>query len=218
MAKLLTEFVQFSDLSMITESDQTDTTKKHIKLEGVFIQAECKNKNGRIYPKTVLEREVNKYNEEYIKTNRAVGQLDHPDSPSMNLDRISHVIESLKMVDNDGYGTLRLIDTPMGKIAQTLVLEKILLGVSSRGVGNMEGDRVADSFLMITPADLVFENSAPKALVSAVLENKEWIMEGDKWVEVAVSTLQNSVDKKYSGHDINNYLQSRFREFIRSIK
>lgn len=137
-------------------------------------------------------------------------------SPQINLDRISHVIESLIMENDDGVGVLRLIDTPMGKIAQTLVSEKILLGVSTRGVGSLDGDLVKEDYSLITPADLVFDPSAPKAFVESVLENKEWIREGDQWVSIAIDKLQKTVDKKYSNSkEVLNFL---IKDFLNDIK
>ena len=213
--KLIKEMVDYKDLQIIKE-DSVDTGKKHFKLKGVFLEAEIKNRNGRIYPRPILEREVKKYNEEYIKTNRAIGELDHGETPSINLDRISHVIESLIMENDDGVGVLRLIDTPMGKIAQTLVSEKILLGVSTRGVGSLDGDIVKEDYSLITPADLVFDPSAPKAFVESVLENKEWIREGDQWVSIAIDKLQKTVDKKYSNSkEVLNFL---IKDFLNDIK
>lgn len=217
--KLIKEYIDFNDVSLVVENEETtdDTKRKHFKLKGVFLQSESKNKNGRIYPKTILEKEVKRYNEEKIRTNRAVGECDHPDTPQINLDRISHVIESLEMVGNDGVGVLRLIDTPMGKIAQTLVSENILLGVSTRGVGSLDGEYVKDDFQLITPADLVFDPSAPKAFVKSIIENREWIIEGDKWVEVSVNKLKKSVDKKYIGRNSSQYALKYMLEFLDNI-
>lgn len=215
--KLIREMIDYKDLQVIKE-DSVETGKKHFKLKGVFLQSEIVNRNGRKYPKPILEREIKKYNEERIQTNRAVGELDHPTEASINLDRISHVIESLVMEGNDGIGVLRLIDTPMGKIAQTLVAENIILGVSTRGIGSLdESNNVKDDYMLVTPADIVFESSAPRAYMEAVLENREFIIDGNRIVEMAVDNLKKSVDKKYNSSDsqlIANYLTT----FINQIK
>jgi len=222
--KLIREYVDFKEMSVMvedattTDADAGVEKKKHFKLKGVFLQSESKNRNGRIYSRDLLMREVTKYNEEKIKTSRAVGECDHPDSPQINLDRISHVIESLEMVGDDGVGVLRLIDTPMGKIAQTLVSENILLGVSTRGVGSLDGEYVKDDYQLITPADLVYDPSASKAFVESVVENKEWIIDGNKWVEVAVANLKESMDKQYSGRNLSQHALRYMLNFMNEIK
>lgn len=218
MAKLLREYVDYKDIELIKEDIEVDGIKeKVIKLKGPMLGADVKNRNGRIYPKSLIEREVKAFNEEKIKTGMSRAELGHPSSPEINLDRVSHIIEELYMTDGIAIGVAKLIDTPMGRIAKTLVKEGQVLGMSSRGIGNLQGDIVTDSYKMLA-IDIVDTPSFDKALMEAILENKEWIIQNDKWVEVAVSNLQQSVDKKYSGHDINNYLQSRFRTFINSIK
>jgi len=214
--KLIKEMVDYKDLQIIKE-DSVDTGKKHFKLKGVFLEAEIKNRNGRIYPRPILEREVKKYNEEYIKTNRAIGELDHGETPSINLDRISHVVESLVMEGNKGIGVLRLIDTPMGKIAQTLVSEGILLGVSTRGVGSLDENNNVKSDYIYVCQDLVFEPSCQSAMMETVLENEEWIIGEHGWMKLPYDNLKKSVDKKYNSSDsqlIANYLTT----FINQIK
>lgn len=218
MARILSEYIDYKDIEVLKEDIEEDGVKeKVIRLKGPMIGADIKNKNGRIYPKPLIEREVKKYNEEKIKCGMNRGELQHPSSPEINLDRVSHIIEQLYMVDNIAYGVVKLIDTPMGRIAKTLVKEGQTIGISTRGIGTLQGDIVTDQFCLLT-LDLVSDPSFDKALMEAILENKEWIIKDNVWVEVAVSTLQKSVDEKYSGRDVNNYLQSRFRNFINSIK
>jgi hypothetical protein len=216
--KLLKEFVDIKDLSIINEDvDVNGTKEKVIRLKGPFLEANQKNKNGRTYPRSVLEREVKRYNEEKIAKNRAVGTLDHEDTPQINLERISHKIESLVMEGDLGIGVAKLIDTPMGRIAKTIVSEGIILGISTRGVGSLEeSGTVKDDFLLVC-ADLVADPSCSKALLDSVLENKEYIMDGDQIVEVAVRNLQKSVDKKYDPSSMSNYALRYMMKFLEDI-
>jgi hypothetical protein len=182
--KLIREFIDLKDLEIIKEDAEVDGVKKKVfKLKGIMLQAECKNRNGRIYPKSIIEREVGKYVTDKIGKRQSVGTLDHGDTPNIDLDRISHVIEVLKMEGNNGIGCARLIDTPCGRIAKTLVEEGIVLGMSTRGVGSLENDKVKDDFQLIS-IDLVNNPSAPQAFVESVLEAKDWILQGEKWIEV----------------------------------
>lgn len=213
MAKLLREFVSFDKLEVIKE-DNDEKGKKIYKLRGPFLEAETKNKNGRKYPLPVLEREVKNFVENKIKTNRSMGELDHPDDPQIHLERVSHVIEDLKMEDNLGMGVARIIDTPMGRIAETLVREGIVLGMSTRGVGSLDGDVVKDDYTMIT-CDIVCDPSAPSAFVEGVLENKEYVIgEGGDIVEIAVQNLKKKVDKSYESRHALGYLL----DFIEDIR
>jgi len=209
--KLITEFIDFHDCEILTE--QNENHEKIYRIKGPFLQAEVKNRNGRRYAHPILEREVSKFNNEKILRKRAFGELDHPPTPSINLDRVSHIIESL---DSDGsnswIGVAKLIDTPSGKIAQVLVKEGCLLGVSSRGVGSLNGERVNDDYNMVT-VDIVADPSAPDAFVNGILENKEFIIEGSKYVEYAVNRLKEQVDKKYNSKVVLQYML----EFIEAI-
>lgn len=181
--KLLREFISFDQLEVLRESvkDDSGNTKKVYKLKGPFLEANIKNKNGRIYPGEVLIREVEDYVNTKIKTKRSMGELDHPENPQINLERVSHVIEELYMKDNTGYGVARIIDTPMGRIAETLVKEGIVVGMSTRGVGSLDGDKVQGDYKLIT-VDIVADPSAPNAFVEGVLESKDWILDGERWV------------------------------------
>lgn len=175
--KLITETVEA--VEYLTEA--TAEGKKNYFIEGVFLQSEIRNRNGRIYPKNILVREVTRYNKDYITENRAVGELGHPDTPTINYDRVSHKIISLKEHGNDFIGKAKILDTPMGKIVKTLMDEGVKIGVSSRGMGSLKpireqsGSIVQDDFHLATPADIVADPSAPGALVSGIMENQEWV-------------------------------------------
>ena len=171
--KLITETIE--DVKLITEEKNG---KKLLYIEGVFLQSELKNRNGRMYPFAVLDREVKRYNEEYVKSKRALGELGHPDGPTINLDRVSHRITSLKAEGNNFIGKAQLLETPMGKMAKSLIAEGVTLGVSSRGVGSLREDNkgckvVGEDFMLATAADIVADPSAPDAFVSGIMEGKE---------------------------------------------
>ena len=187
--KLITE--QIENVKVITEG-KGDYKKLYI--EGVFLQAELKNRNGRVYPFKVLENEVGRYNEEYVKTKRALGELGHPDGPTVNLDRVSHRITSLRAEDNNFIGKAQILDTPMGKIAKSLLGEGVQLGVSSRGMGSIEQrestNYVMDDFMLATAADIVADPSAPDAFVNGIMEGKEWVWNNGILKETKVAKYQ----------------------------
>jgi len=187
--KLITE--QIEDVKIITEG--TGDSKK-LYIEGVFLQSELRNRNGRVYPFAVLEKEVNRYNEEYVKTNRALGELGHPDGPSVNLDRVSHRITSLKAEGNNFMGKAQILGTPMGKIAESLLGEGVQLGVSSRGMGSIDkredANYVMDDFMLATAADIVADPSAPDAFVNGIMEGKEWVWDNGILKEAKVAKYQ----------------------------
>ena len=172
--KLITETIE--DVKLVTEEKNG---KKLLYIEGVFLQSELKNRNGRKYPFSVLDREVKRYNEEYIQSKRALGELGHPDGPTINLDRVSHRITSLRAEGNNFIGKAQILDTPMGNIAKNLLGEGVQLGVSSRGMGSIEKvedcNVVADDFMLTTAADIVADPSAPDAFVNGIMEGKEWV-------------------------------------------
>ena len=172
--KLITETIE--DVKLVTEEKNG---KKLLYIEGVFLQSELKNRNGRMYPFSVLDREVKRYNEEYIKSKRALGELGHPDGPTINLDRVSHRITSLRAEGNNFIGKAQILDTPMGNIAKNLLGEGVQLGVSSRGMGSIEKvedcNVVAGDFMLTTAADIVADPSAPDAFVNGIMEGKEWV-------------------------------------------
>tara|TARA_E500000081_G_C6132516_1_gene354596 strand:- start:1953 stop:2597 length:645 start_codon:yes stop_codon:yes gene_type:complete len=190
--KLITE--QIEDVRVITEGVGDD---KKLYIEGVFLQSELKNRNGRVYPFQVLEREVGRYNEEYVKTNRALGELGHPDGPTVNLDRVSHRITSLRAEGNNFMGKAQILDTPMGKIAKSLLGEGVQLGVSSRGMGSIDKREstayVMDDFMLATAADIVADPSAPDAFVNGIMEGKEWVWDNGILKESQVAKYQHHI-------------------------
>jgi len=213
--KLLSEFISFDKLEVIKEQDGEG--KKVFRLRGPFLEADIKNKNGRLYSKELLVREVNDFVTSKIKKNRSMGELDHPENPQINLERVSHIIESLEMKDNVGYGVAKLIDTPMGRIAKTLVDEGIIVGMSTRGVGTLDGETVKEDYKLIT-VDIVADPSAPNCFVEGVLENKEYVINGDQIVEIAIQNLQRKVDKRYDPKSMSNHVLSYMVEFINEIQ
>lgn len=218
--KLLQEFIDFSELEVIKE-DVEGSEKKDYFLKGPFLQAEVKNKNGRRYLEETLLREVKEFCETKIKTHRSMGELDHPPDPTINLDRVSHIITELYMKDKIGHGIAKLINTPMGRIAKTLVDEGILLGMSTRGIGTLEGEYVKEDYKLIT-IDIVADPSAPSAFVEGVMENKEYIIGDDgNIVEVAVKKLQKKVEKKsnkFKHKEVSALTLSYMLEFIEDVR
>lgn len=211
--KLLTEYIAISDLQILTEDVANDKAKKIYRIKGPYLQSEVKNRNGRIYGKHLCEREINAFQDKIIKR-RALGELDHPPTPTVNLNNVSHLIESLQMDGNDGIGVSKLLDTPKGLVAQILIKEGILLGVSTRGVGTLTGDLVNDDYKLIT-VDIVADPSAPGAFVDGILENKEYIItEGGDIVEKAVNNLENKLVKQGNSKILLSYM----REFLEDIR
>ena len=187
--KLITEAIE--NVEVITEGKGAD---KKLYIEGVFLQSDLKNRNGRMYPFQVLEKEVNRYNEEYIKTSRALGELGHPDGPTVNLDRVSHRITSLTAEGTNFIGRAQILDTPMGKIASSLLGEGVKLGVSSRGMGSIDRREdcnvVMDDFMLATAADIVADPSAPDAFVNGIMEGKEWVWDNGILKETKAAKYQ----------------------------
>lgn len=181
--KLITEITE--DVTVVTEAREDG--KKNMFIEGIFLQGGIKNRNGRMYPVETLAKEVERYNESYVKSGRALGELGHPDGPQINLDRVSHVITSLRQEGLNWIGKARLTDTPMGNTARGLIESGVKLGVSSRGMGslrlNKEGiNEVQDDFHLATAADIVADPSAPDAFVNGIMEGVEWIWENSMLV------------------------------------
>ena len=213
--KLISEEV--AQVDFLTE--EVDGKKRQF-IEGVFLQAEVKNRNGRMYPVKTLAREVAKYDERYIQKGRALGELGHPDGPSINLDRVSHRIVSLKQEGNNYIGKAQILETPMGKIAKNLLDEGVKLGVSSRGMGSLikkEGcNVVADDFMLATAADIVADPSAPDAFVDGIMEGKEWVWDNGILKESAVAAIKDEID-----HATLINLQERkisaFEQFLKSL-
>lgn len=194
--KLIIEQADLGSISYLKESSEEEK-EKHWYITGPFMQAETKNRNGRIYPKKIMEREVNRYRKEMIETHRAMGELDHPETPTINLDRVSHLIESLEFDGNDIIGKAKILDTPTGRIAQALLEGGVKLGVSSRGLGTLNEDdnvTVNDDYQLVC-VDIVGDPSALSAYVNGIVENKEYIIQGDTIVERAVENLEDSLAK-----------------------
>ena len=191
--KLITETIE--NVEVITEGKGAD---KKLYIEGVFLQSEIKNRNGRMYPFSVLEKEVERYNEEYVKTSRALGELGHPDGPTVNLDRVSHRITSLRAEGNNFIGKAQILSTPNGNIAKALLEEGVKLGVSSRGMGSIDKREdcgvVMDDFMLATAADIVADPSAPDAFVNGIMEGKEWAWDNGILKETKVAKYQRYMD------------------------
>ncbi len=201
-------------------SEEKDGKRSHF-IEGVFLQAEIQNKNGRKYPLSTLQREVAKYTENHIHKGRALGELGHPDGPSLNLDRVSHKIESLKEDGNNFIGRAKILDTPMGKIAKSLLDEGVRLGVSSRGMGSLKTESkgcsvVQDDFMLATAADIVADPSAPDAFVDGIMEGKEWIWDNGLLKESKVAEIKQEIDQA-TLINIQERKVAAFNKFLRSL-
>ena len=215
--KLITEEVQ--QVKFITEGKGTS---KRMCIEGVFLQGNICNRNGRMYPMETLSREVKRYNENYIVKGRALGELGHPDGPTVNLDRVSHKIISLTCEGNNFRGKAQLLETPMGKIAMALINEGVMLGVSSRGVGSLkvtnEGHKiVGEDFMLATAADIVADPSAPDAFVQGIMEGKEWCWDGGLLREKAAEKTYRKINTLVDQGVLEEYKLSVFNEFLNSL-
>jgi hypothetical protein len=215
--KLITEEV--TNVKIITEGKGAD---KKLYIEGVFLQGEIKNRNGRMYPITTLAREVGRYNENFVAKGRALGELGHPDGPTVNLDRVSHKITSLVQEGNNFVGKAQILNTPMGKIASSLLDEGVMLGVSSRGVGSLqttsEGHKVVgEDFMLATAADIVADPSAPDAFVSGIMEGKEWVWDGGILREQLASKTQKRINTLIDQRRLDEQKLNLFNEFLSNL-
>ena len=194
--------------------------KKNYFIEGIFLQSEIKNRNNRMYPQKTLAREVAKYDENYIQKGRALGELGHPDGPSINLDRVSHKITSLSEDGTNFIGRAKLLDTPMGQIAKNLLDEGVKLGVSSRGMGSLvkreDCNMVADDFMLATAADIVADPSAPDAFVDGIMEGKEWVWDNGILKEAAVAQIKTEIDEA-TLINLQERKVSAFEKFLKSL-
>ena len=192
--KLITETIE--DIQILTEEKNG---KKDYKIKGVFMQADIKNRNGRIYPVETLAKEVRRYTKEFIEKKRAFGELGHPDGPTVNLERVSHMITSLKPEGKNFIGEAKVMDTPYGKIVKNLIDEGAVLGVSSRGMGSIQqqGGRsmVVEDFYLATAADIVADPSAPDAFVEGIMEGKEWVWDNGMLKSVTVEQYKSEIQK-----------------------
>jgi len=208
---------EITEVNFIAE--EKEGKKSHF-IEGVFLQAEIANKNGRKYPFRTLEREVAKYDEAHIRKGRALGELGHPDGPSINLDKVSHKIESLRAEGNNFIGRAKILDTPNGRIAKSLLDEGVKLGVSSRGMGSLKQQEgvniVQDDFMLATAADIVADPSAPDAFVDGIMEGKEWVWDNGILKESAVAEIKQEIDQA-TLINIQERKVSAFDKFLRSL-
>ena len=215
--KLITE--EISSVKFITEGKGA---KKKMYIEGVFLQGDIKNRNGRMYPVQTLAKEVGRYNESFVKKGRALGELGHPEGPTVNLDRVSHKIVSLTQEGNNFKGKAQLLDTPMGKIAKSLIGEGVTLGVSSRGVGSLKENSdgckvVGEDFMLATAADIVADPSAPDAFVSGIMEGKEWIWEGGILRESLASQTKKHINTLVDQKRLEEHKLNLFNDFLSNL-
>ena len=210
--KLISEHLD--DIEFITEDDAEG--KKNYRIKGVFMEADVKNRNNRMYPMAVLEKEVKRYNREYIQQKRAFGELGHPDGPTVNLERVSHLITKLYPDGKQFVGEAKIMDTPFGKIVKNLIDEGAKLGVSSRGMGSLEPRRdmhvVKDDFYLATAADIVADPSAPNAFVEGIMEGKEWIWDNGVVKEVDIAKYRAELRKESKRLEEKNI--KLFNEFM----
>ena len=192
--KLISESLE--NVKFLKEED--DNGKKNYKIKGVFMQGGIKNRNGRVYPVAVLQKEIQRYNEKFVDENRAYGELGHPEGPTVNLDRVSHMVTSLKQDGKDFIGEAKIMDTPMGKIVKNIMDEGGKLGVSSRGMGSLEqkngANYVKPDFMLAAAADIVADPSAPNAFVQGIMEGKEWIWDNGLLKEVELQEIVNDIE------------------------
>jgi len=215
--KLITE--EISSVKFIVEGKGA---KKKMYIEGVFLQGDIKNRNGRMYPCGTLAKEVGRYNESFVKKGRALGELGHPDGPTVNLDRVSHKITSLRQEGKNFIGKAQLLETPMGKIAKSLIAEGVTLGVSSRGVGSLKEDHtgckvVGEDFMLATAADIVADPSAPDAFVSGIMEGKEWVWEGGSLREQLVEKTQRRINTLVGQNRLEEHKLNLFNDFLSNL-
>ena len=217
--KLIKEHTE--TVNYLIEEDK-ETGKKNYNIEGVFLQADIKNRNGRLYPTEILDKEVKRYMKENVKKNRAYGELGHPDSPTINLDRVSHMIKDLKLEDKNFIGKAKIMDTPYGKIVKSLIDEGASLGVSSRGMGSLKttkdgSSEVQKDFMLATAADIVADPSAPDAFVRGVMEGKEWMFVDGKFVEQDIDAVKSSITKA-TRSQLEEAKLFAFAKFLQAIK
>ena len=196
--------------------------KKSMYIEGIFLQGNIKNRNGRMYPSEVLRKEVARYNESNIQSGRALGELGHPDGPTVNLDRVSHKIVSLKENGNNFIGKAKILNTPMGKIASSLIEEGVKLGVSSRGIGSLKPTRegfnvVGEDFMLATAADIVADPSAPDAFVEGIMEGKDWVWDGGILREKFAIKTYNEINTLVNQKQLDEKKLSLFNDFLSNI-
>ena len=215
--KLITEMTE--DIQLLAELNEK-TGEKDYYIEGIFMQSNQKNRNGRVYPEPVLMKEVERYNKEYVQKNRARGELNHPQGPTVNLDRVSHIIKELKQQGDDVYGKAKIMDTPMGRIAKNLIDEGAKLGVSSRGMGslkqNKEGVNEVQKDFMLAAVDIVADPSAPNAFVNGIMEGAEWVWDNGVLREKHIADYKKEIERT-NKQDLEEKMLSVFTDFISKI-
>jgi len=215
--KLISEAIE--DIEVICEEKEGGL--KNYFIEGIFLQGNLQNRNRRYYDVGILDREVTKYNESFVNTGRALGELGHPDGPTINLDRVSHKIVSLQREGNNFIGKAKLLETPMGKIAKSLVDEGIKLGVSSRGIGSLEEKNgihyVKDDFMLATAADIVADPSAPDAFVNGIMEGKEWVWQNGRLTEAEISRMESYIRNASTKAQLVERQVQVFDQFLKSL-
>ena len=210
--KLITETIE--NIEVLTEERNG---KKDYKIKGIFMQADIKNRNGRIYPVGTLAKEVKRYNEQFINKKRAFGELGHPDGPTVNLERVSHMITSLKPEGKNFVGEAKIMDTPYGKIVKNLIDEGAQLGVSSRGMGSIQGSTVGKDFYLATAADIVADPSAPDAFVEGIMEGKEWVWDNGVLKSMEVEKYKQEIEKTKRA-ELAEAKASIFNDFLSKLK
>jgi len=215
--KLITEEIE--SVEVITEEKNG---KKTLFIQGPFLQTEQPNRNNRMYRLPIMEREVKRYTEQYVNKGRALGELGHPDGPTVNLDRVSHKIVSLQREGNNFIGKAQILSTPMGKIAESLLKEGVTLGVSSRGIGSLKPTQhgyseVGEDFMLATAADIVADPSAPDAFVQGIMEGKEWVWEGGMLRERLAENTKRRVNTLVDQRKLDEFKLNLFDEFISNL-
>jgi hypothetical protein len=202
-----------------TLSEDAGNGKKNYFIRGIFMESEQVNKNGRIYPAAIMEREVSRYNKTYVESNRSLGEMGHPEGPSLNLDRVSHIIKEMKMDGNTVYGKAKILDTPYGNIVKNLIDEGVRLGVSSRGMGSLKQvngiNEVQDDFSLAT-VDIVADPSAPNAFVNGIMEGREWIWNNGVLQEKHIASYKNTINKA-SSRQLEEAKLEVFKDFISKL-
>ena len=214
--KLISESAE--DVEYIVE--EKENGKKNYKIRGIFMQADVKNRNGRVYPLEVLQKEVAKYNKNFIRENRAFGELGHPEGPTVNLERVSHMVTELHPDGKNFIGEAKIMETPMGKIVKNLIDEGAKLGVSSRGMGSLEqkngANYVRDDFYLATAADIVADPSAPNAFVEGIMEGREWIWDNGLLREQDVEGARNNI-RNASSRELEEVKLSEFKNLLSKL-
>jgi len=215
--KLITEEIELVEVII-----ENVNGKKTLYIQGPFLQTEQPNRNNRIYRMPVMEREVKRYTEQYVNKGRALGELGHPDGPTVNLDRVSHKIVSLQKEGNNFIGKAQILSTPMGKIAESLLKEGVTLGVSSRGIGSVrptkEGyNEVGEDFMLATAADIVADPSAPDAFVQGIMEGKEWVWEGGMLREKAAENTKHKINTLVNQGVLEEYKLNLLNDFLNDL-